>query len=301
MLLLASAPGRRRIAMWLTGCMLLVGLGCSNWETVTPTTRDLPIPRMSSDSVAMEVAFVRMSADQTERLHQLWSEIDEQLFPPTQRTHLNENGFRCGLVGMQLPIELRDLLETEQQASVLEKPAPGDLDVLHQNGRIQCRAGKRTEIPTCPSRDEMVILHKDGDRQKVGGTRLRDALCVLVVRCFPQGNGAVRVELVPEIHHGTPRRQWVAGEGTFHLVTAREREVYSDLRFEATLMPGQTLVLSCTPEFGLGHNFFLDATRGDAQQKLLLIRLSQTQRDDLFETPSSQDSQAVDLLPISKM
>ena len=62
MLLLASAPGRRRIAMWLTGCMLLVGLGCSNWETVTPTTRDLPIPRMSSDSVAMEVAFVRVPA-----------------------------------------------------------------------------------------------------------------------------------------------------------------------------------------------------------------------------------------------
>jgi hypothetical protein len=301
MLRLASSTFFRRIAVWTTVLTVFIGFGCSNWETVTPTARDLPIPRMSSDSVAMEIAFVRVPADETQRLQQLWTEIDEQLLPPTQRSHLNENGFRCGLVGVQLPIELRNLLESEQQTSALERSTPGDLDVLHQNGRIQCRAGKRTEIPTCPARDEMVILHKDGDRQKVGGTRLSDALCVFGACCFPQGNGAVRVELIPEIHHGTPRRQWVAGEGTFHLVTAREREVYSDLRFEATLMPGQTLVLSCTPEFGLGHNFFLDATRGDPQQKLLLIRLSQTQRDDLFETPSAQDNASGDVLPISEM
>ena len=49
-------------------------------------------------------------------------------------------------------------------------------------------------------------------------------------------------------------------------------------------MPGQTLILSCTPESkGLGQNFFVDTSHGDPQQKLLLIRLAQTQRDDLFE------------------
>ena len=160
------------------------------------------------------------------------------------------------------------------------------------NNSAACSAasGRRSEIVTSTPRDEMVVLHKDEPSQKVVGKTLRDAQCVLAARCYPQGDGAVRVELTPEIHHGTPRKQWLAGEGTFHLVTGRERETYTDLLLPVTLTPGQTLVVSCTPEFGLGHNFFLDTSHGDAQLKLLLIRLSQTQRDDLFEAERSDES-----------
>ncbi len=131
------------------------------------------------------------------------------------------------------------LVEAEQQTSALEQATPGDVDRLKQNRRIQCRAGKRSEIVTSTSREEMVVLHKDGESQKVGGTRLHDAQCVLAARCYPQGNGAVRMELMPEIHHGTPRKQWVAGEGTFHMVTARDREVYTTCCWKSHLPPAR--------------------------------------------------------------
>ena len=272
-----------RLGVAVVGLIMSASQGCSSWKAVAPETLQLPVARMSPDSVAMEVTFVRVPAGETEAVEQLWQEIDEQLFTPAQRTHLNENGFRCGLVGMQLPAGLRALLDAEQQTSALQEANPGDIDVLKQNRRIQCRSGRRSEIVTCTPRDEMVVLYKDDDSQMVGGKTLQQAQSVLATRCYPQGNGEVRIELTPEIHHGAPRKQWVAGEGTFHLVTARDREVYDDLLVETTLTAGQTLVLSCTPEFGLGHNFFLDTSHGDAQQKLLLIRLAQTQRDDLFE------------------
>jgi hypothetical protein len=265
------------------GLIIVASQGCSSWKTVVPETLELPEARMSSDSVAMEITFIRIPAGETDMCGQVWRSVDEQLLTPARRSHLNENGFRCGLVGLQLPVGLRTLLDAEQRTSALQEATPSDIDVLKQNRRIQCRSGRRSEIVTCTTREEMVVLRKDHDSQKVSGQTLRDAQCVLAARCYPEGNGEVRIELTPEIHHGTPRKQWVAGEGTFHLVTGRDREVFDDLLMEATLTPGQTLVLSCMPEFGLGHNFFLDTSNGDAQQKLLLIRLAQTQRDDLFE------------------
>src|SRR5690606_27801493 len=98
----------------------------------------------------------------------------------------------------------------------------------------------------------------------------------------------VRVEIIPEIHHGSPRQQVVPGEGTFQLITARDREVFEDLRMELTLAPGQTLVLTCTSDQkGLGENFFVEPERGDGQKTLLRIRLLQTQRGDLFDPPPS--------------
>ena len=67
-------------------------------------------------------------------------------------------------------------------------------------------------------------------------------------------------------------------------MAGRKREVFQHLAFEAQLNPGQTLIMSCTPEMtGVGHTFFVESGEGDAQQKLLLIRLAQSQRNALFD------------------
>jgi hypothetical protein len=263
---------------------LLVATSCSSWKEPLPEAFELPATRMSSDSVALEIAFVRVPVGQDEINTRLWQQVDEQRLPTAQRLHLNDNGFRCGLVGTQLPDVLRDLLDQQQQANQLDQAITSEMDVLAQNRRVQSRAGQRTEIVTGAPRSEMVVLHKTPTAAKVAGKSLREAQCVLATRTFPQADGSLRLELLPEVHHGAPRKQWVAGEGTFRLLSGREREVFQDLRIDVALDPGQALVLSCTPEpKGLGQNFFVEAGRGDAQQKLLLIRLSQTQRDELFE------------------
>jgi hypothetical protein len=247
---------------------------------------------MSSDSVAIEITFVRVPVGQSQINDQLWQQVDEQKVPAAARQHLNENGFRCGLTGPHLPSELRELLDTQSRSNTLDQVVTSELDVLAQNRRVQMRAGQRTEVVTSSPRAEMVVLHKDKAGTKVGGKSFRDAQCILATRSFPQGDGTVRLEITPEVHHGAPRKQWVAGEGTFQILSGREREVYQDLLIDLSLAPGQTLILSCTPaRKGVGQNFFVESGSGDAQQKLLLIRLAQTQRDDLFDPPDAHQAE----------
>ena len=68
------------------------------------------------------------------------------------------------------------------------------------------------------------------------------------------------------------------------LNTGRSREVFDRLAAQATLAPGEMLVFSSLPERegSLGHYFFTEEHSGQLEQKLLVIRLSQTQHDDLF-------------------
>lgn len=268
--------------------LLLAPLGCSIWKDSSGEPLDLPAARMSNDSVAMEMTFVRVPGGAPEINEKLWEEIDEQLIPVDTRLHLNNNGFRCGLVGMQLPASLRQLLDRQQAETKLDQAVTSDLDVLSQNQRVQRRSGQRWEIVTGAPRDQLVVLHKDAVNQKVSGKPLKDAQCILGARLFPQGDASIKLEITPEVHHGAPRKQWVAGEGTFQLLSGREREIFHDLTVQVGLHPGQTLVLSCTPDMkGLGHSFFVEQGRGDTQQKLLLIRLAQSQRDELFEDPKA--------------
>jgi hypothetical protein len=253
------------------------------WQETSQRELELPSTRMPSDSVALEATFVRIPAGQAELNTQLWQQIDEQCIPVDQRRRLNDNGFRCGLVGSQMPDRLRQVLD-QQQSTPLDQEVQSEMDVLKNSKRVHHRAGRRCEFVTHAPQPNMVVLYREARQQKVGGQVFHDAQCVLASRCYPEGHGGARLELVPEVHHGEPRKQWVASEGTFHPLTGREREVFTDLMIDVQLAPGQTLILSCTDEIkGLGQNFFVEAGPGDAQRKMFLIRLAQTQRDDLFD------------------
>jgi hypothetical protein len=92
---------------------------------------------------------------------------------------------------------------------------------------------------------------------------------------------------VPEIEHGPPRQRWIPGDGgDWRLEADRERNVFGGLTLDATLAPGQSFVVTCMPEMdgSLGHSFFTDDYGGTTQQKLVLIRLAQSQLDVLFDT-----------------
>lgn len=258
--------------------------GCSSWSDFSREPFELPAARMSAESVALQITFVRVPTGMTDINSTLWQYVDEQLIDQEQRIHLNNNGFRCGIVGSQLPGVLRELLDQKESRSSLEAATAREIDSLAMNRRINSKSGKRSEIVASAPEDEMIVLYKDPAATKVTGRSFDQAQAILACRTFPQGDGAIQIELMPEIHHGAPKKQWIAGDGTFHLMAGRDRELFSDLVMRMALFPGQTLIVSSTPESkGLGHNFFVDSSHGDPQQKLLLIRLAQTQRDDLFE------------------
>ncbi len=224
---------------------------------------------MSPDSVVIQVALVQMPADSDRVDEEIWREIDEQLLPLEVRRRLARNGFRCGLIGDQIPNAIRELLDQQQAESTLAGPTPK----LPQH-RIHCGAGHRNEIVASGRREEVVVLHQT--QGSLSGTTYRDARCVLATRCFPAGDGGARIEITPEIDHGPVRQKWVPGDGTFRLEAGHERHSFTELTMDTKLIPGQSLILTCTPErVGVGRNFFVEDKDGVLQQRLVLIRLAQ--------------------------
>jgi len=67
------------------------------------------------------------------------------------------------------------------------------------------------------------------------------------------------------------------------LDSSRPKRVFEDLAVSATLSPGGILVMSCLSNRSgsLGHHLFTE-NNGRLEQKLLVLRLAQTQHDDLF-------------------
>lgn len=296
-----SAPTRpmslsRRRCLSGSLAWLLAACGCSAWKDSTTPPLQLPAHRLAPDSVGLEITFVRVPAGNTTMTDELWARVDEQCVDAKTRMELNRNGFRAGLVGSQLPESLRHLLDEQKQQNQLDRLVSSETDVLAQNRQLQNRSGQRSEIVAGPPQPEMVALYKAEQQAKITGRTFRDAQCILATRCFPQTDGSVRLELIPEVHHGEPRKQWVAGEGTFHLLSGREREEFAELKMQLLLQRGQTLVLSSTPDTkGLGQNFFVESGRGAAQQKIFLVRLSQTQRDELFDPPQKKPEAGAEL------
>ena len=278
-----SLPGRTVV---LLPALLLVGC------ITTPIQKGrspLKPAQMSPDSVVLDIFFVRFPFDDPQINGQLWQEIDEQHFPSEIRRRLTANGFRVGLVGGQLPITLSELLQLSDRPAPDGNVETGGTDdpialdrqpqVLRRH--LQLRTGRRSEILASGVYDELPVLISD--RGQVCGQTYSKAQALLGVTAVAQGDGQVRLQLVPELHHDEVRQRWVGRQGMMRLKTDRPRRTFDEMGISATLSPGSMLVLGSLANRpgSLGHHFFTEDT-GQLEQKLLVVRLSQTQHDELF-------------------
>ena len=258
-------------------------LGCAKVatrESELDKTPSLPLAKIPDETVILEVAFVQVP--QSASWHQsVWSEVDEQQFDPSTRRKFGSNGFRAGVVGIQLPSGLREQLDLRPSArGILADLNPGEEQTTGAR-RIQLRDGKRGDIVTRSSQSSLVVLVDDG--KNLAGRTFKDAQPTFVLKAFPMGDGRARVELTPEMRFGPNRQRWASGEGVFQMETGQDRQTFDDLRIETTLSPGQTLVIAASgPAKSLGGNFFAKNVDGQ-REKALLIRLSESSYADLYE------------------
>jgi hypothetical protein len=236
----------------------------------------------------LEIAFVRLPAADLAAEEAIWQAADEQHFDPLLRRRLAENGLRAGLLGTQLPEAIRQAFA--KQPGVLAEGGDdvNDDDAREQRRgvrRLQCRQGKRNKVLASRTHPKLAVLtYEDGG---LHGKDLTQAQCLFGLRAFPRGDGQVRLELTPEIEHGEMKNQWVGQEGTLMQRIGRDRIAYDVLRISPQLALGQTFVVGSTTDLkGLGENFFSERNLGVSERVFLLIRLAQTQLDDLF-TPGT--------------
>jgi hypothetical protein len=248
--------------------------------------------QMSPDSVVLDMFFVRFPFGDPAVNEKLWEEIDEQQLAPELRERLSQNGFRVGLVSGQMPLALSKLMELS------DKPAPtGQLEGVTLNDmqaephvvrrHLQIRAGQRSEINASSVYPELTVLLRKADQ--LGGHTYSLAQGVFAAKTSPQPDGRIRLELMPELHYDQPRPRWdVGSQGVLRLDSSRPREVYDDMAIVADLPPGAMVILSSLPNRpgSLGHYFLTQNDRG-LEQRLLIVRLSQTQPTALFAPPEA--------------
>jgi hypothetical protein len=245
--------------------------------------------QMSSDSVVLEIFFVRFPFGDPTVNEKLWEEIDEQHFSPELRERLARNGFRAGLINGPIPTELSKLLELNGKLAPAADLEDAKVDNLEAQPRVvrrhlQLPAGRRSEIIASSVYAQLPVLMNESGQ--LCGQTYNQAQGMFAVKSFPQPDGRVRLELLPELHHDQPRQRWVGGQGMLRLETSRPKRPFDDLMLSADLAPGAMVVLSSLSNRpgSLGHYFFTD-NNDRLEQKLLILRLSQTQHDGLFNPP----------------
>lgn len=264
--------------------------GCATWrpqrevekESSTPTS--LRAYRMPSDSVIVEVALVDMPAE-PELAAAIWMRLDETKIDAQHRGKLAANGFRIGVSPSVIPAEIESLLATQRELRDVDPEtgamAPG---ARGDQQRHQLRSGQTVQVATGPIADRMAwIVDEDGYRI---GRSVSQAECQLAIRGYPRPDGTVRLRLTPEIYHGAATQGYGVADASLILRSSRNKETFNSLEMVADLSPGQMLVVGCVEgEDRLAHRFLADSqTTAERRRKLLLIRLAQTQLDDLFST-----------------
>ncbi|MHB8900076.1 MAG: hypothetical protein ACYC6Y_15110 [Thermoguttaceae bacterium] len=250
---------------------------------------------MSPDSVTLDVYFVRYPFGDPVVNDELWQQVDEQQIPIETRRRLSANGFRAGVIAGQIPVSLSQLLELKGKSAPVGGAQSTTLDQVGSDegpmwSHKQLRPGKRCEIVTSERYPELPVLLSGPDG--VTGKTYQLAQGVLGVSAVPEKDGRVLLEVIPELHHDNEQRIFSGSQGAWRIDMARPRLAFDDMTMTVSLAPGQMIVLSSLAacQGSLGHNFLTTDSSGSLEQKLLVIRLSQTQHDEMFEpTPIPLD------------
>lgn len=277
---------RRRFLAVLPAWAIAGLAGCAPFQVAKEADTPkglLPAPRLALDSVMLEIAHAQIPLNDSATYDEVWKRTDEQMLPVELRQELAGNGLRCGILGNQLPAKLRQIIEQKPELNDerSEDQDTGEVEVDRQLRRIQCRAGRRAKILCSSTFPELSLLTRENGA--VTGRQLIKAQCQLALKPYPEADGHVRIDLLPEVEHGEARNHWVTGEGTLMQKVGRPKLTFEQLRMNITLARGQILVVSAVEDSrGLGEHFFVESVGGTKMRSMVFVRLAHTQHDELF-------------------
>jgi hypothetical protein len=272
-----------RFPIWTASALVAAVsmMGCVPLSPAGKTPSQLPPARLPPDAVVVDIAFLRLPPDGEEIYETIWEAADEQWVPIEVRRELAANGLRAGIFGQQLPLRLRQLLDAPQARLTDLGESPSGMDLGSTRQHLPLRAGHRSVVQVSqPAPTLAVLISESGS---VRGYQLTDARCTMALKAYPLGDGRAKLSLTPEVEHGEAKSRWTGSEGMMIQQTTQERLVLDRLTIAPVLGPGQWLVLSATPEVkGLGEHFFAHQAASNVNRRIVVIRYSQTQFDDLL-------------------
>lgn len=308
-----------RRAGLLCGCVLGLCLlsSCSLLKLVfetdsdaVPTSGSTPIQgfQRSKDTIAVEIFRVRVRPEHRELLQALWDDgsTSEQILPYEKRRQLNDEGFRVAIQGISMSPSLSRLLELDRIKSVestgtmfdrtSSEQIRGIENPIHEKQYTVADMSRENFVnhfsfTFLPGRDcilqtyderlpEVAIFSREG--KNVSGRTYHDAQGLLEMSAIPYPDGSgVQFELQPRLEYGTAKRRLGLSHTSVSQASGMREcvDLKNDLKISLKLLPGQWLLLGASGErpTGVGRYFF---TREEqSEQKLIIIRLSDVQRN----------------------
>ena len=301
----------RSTALLVLATAALVLPACADPHVVAKSP--LRRPRMSPQTTALDVFFARVPYGDTDANVTLWQELDEQVIPVETRRRLAENGLRVGVASGRLPVALERILDISESSNVNDADAGTDADDTGALGgdvnlvltpsslgldantpvsgrHVQCLDGKTCLLlANDRHQEEMHVLLPSADG--LGGRRFTQAQGSFDVTPTRQPDGRVRLRLLPKIEHGQLANRFETQDAFASLVTGQQAEKFEQLAVEADLASGDVLVVACDVrrQGSLGHRLLTIDDDGTRLQKLIAVRVSQTQHDPLLAALMQQD------------
>lgn len=234
----------------------------------------LPPLQSSKDAIRLDVVLVDRRADDPLIGSLLWNEIDQVGAVSTEtRELLLQNGYLVGHAAAKPPQSLLKLMGVIPEIDGVEN-LPGSVMQPKVTGRTySITSGMETEVQTSelwPECDLRVIAPQN-DRP----LHFEQMRCVFKVKPIRLQDGWVRVEFLPEIHHGQMQLRRMPTDVGWALKSAQNIEPCFAQRFAVTLNVGESAVISAAPGSAetLGDRFFRRDQDGEPRQRLLIVRL----------------------------
>ena len=273
---------------------VLTGLaGCSTWDTHAPRSESLLKPiTLTDDGMQLEVISVRFPLGDPDFNAELWNKIDEQQLPLAVRRELAENGLRSGVLYGELPPVIAQKLAAAENrlASVTEASARFERSAPATRQTMQLHSGWRGEILASGVYAELPLMMLDNGR--LAGRTYPQAQGIIDAQVQALGDHRIKLHLTPQLQYGEARQQWVTEDGVIRPQTAKPKQAFERLAFDAALAQDQMLLVTSLPERPgtLGNYFFTEEKDGQPQQKLVVIRLAESRYSDLFVPSSKGDA-----------
>ena len=174
-------------------------------------------------------------------------------------------------------------MQTRQPTGMTDEEAP-------QRRHLQVPPGEKRTITTSGQLPELPLLQLNA-QGRVAGKTLIEAQTIFEFETEAEYGGRVSVQLVPIITHGEPVGQFYGDQGEIVYEMKKRREVFEALTMEATLSPGRMLLIGpkINCEGTLAEHFFCGSDETMNPGKFFLIRLIQTQKDELFAVESQRE------------
>jgi hypothetical protein len=286
--------------------------GCAQVEKKkAPTGPKFANGRMTNDAVALEIGLVQLDESQVELFEQFWQGLDHQKLDLVLRQRLDQNGLRVGLMPSQPPAAFLELVKSRpsqmESLDLVEQKMfeQGKLEektrmIIHQ--RIVNRRSDTYRVETSEIHPQYQWTIRRGHQESFGSGE--GVQGVIEINTAPQSDGTAKLKLTPRITYGPMQTTIGVGERDFAYASGRAGHTLAELGLETVLRPGETLVMAPTSDRAdLGHLFFdalpapedSNRTASHLTHRVLLVRLVQTQLDDLFGKPFSTEPLASSL------